>query len=451
MAHLRWLPHSMKVQKLAVLPYISSKMQTFWVSDGLHSVHTITLSDMDAAVTYDGDETQEKLIRITVIQAVLSAEKIQDLIPLGANGILILGQGACSSCCGIDPEQVHIMVTKRSLEKQYDQVVAVYDSFMASTLEQSPYTISHRGDETEFNLREWAFKAQNSRENTRSRRFSGSNIRSFREDARSFRSNTTISSTASSPGYSLREEIDPSTYSFTTALKALQARSGYSNNRECLSPDGFALNSKWDEAEKYICNPLSGEVPMECLSAKTLSGRSFRSLTNRITMSAPLVFSNHSRQIHTRTTAIATHDDIANHFPIKENTLEGLVSTRDVGTQSTPPELSSSSFSPSPASTPSITERKRCEIQGGDSPNCNSKLKVEEQVQVKGTRGEEEATKREINKEEMQNKNDEQMWRCSIRKQGGCLSWMRKRQREKSKPKKKNFFFSSLEDAKKES
>lgn len=70
---------------------------------------------------------------------------------------------------------------------------------------------------------------------------------------------------------------------------------------------------------------------------------------------------------------------------------------------------------------------------------------------MKGTRGEEEATKREINKEEMQNKNDEQMWRCSISKQGGCLSWMRKRQREKSKPKKKNFFFSSLEDAKKES
>jgi hypothetical protein len=75
---------------------------------------------------------------------------------------------------------------------------------MASTLEQSPYAISQRGDETEFNLREWAFKAQTSRENTRLRRFSGSYIRSFREDARSFRSNITISSTASSPGYSLR-------------------------------------------------------------------------------------------------------------------------------------------------------------------------------------------------------------------------------------------------------
>ncbi|KAJ6936276.1 hypothetical protein NC652_011104 [Populus alba x Populus x berolinensis] len=70
-----------------------AEKQTFWVSDGLHSVHTITLSNMDAAVnTNDGDVTQEKSIRITVIQAILSAEKIQDLIPLGANGILILGQ-----------------------------------------------------------------------------------------------------------------------------------------------------------------------------------------------------------------------------------------------------------------------------------------------------------------------------------------------------------------------
>ncbi|XP_011021212.1 PREDICTED: uncharacterized protein LOC105123353 isoform X2 [Populus euphratica] len=93
-AHIRRLPHSMKVQKLAVLPDISLKMQTFWVSDGLHSVHTITLSDMGAAVDSNNeDETQEKLIQITVIQAIFSAEKIQDLIPLGANGILILGQG----------------------------------------------------------------------------------------------------------------------------------------------------------------------------------------------------------------------------------------------------------------------------------------------------------------------------------------------------------------------
>ncbi|KAB5516574.1 hypothetical protein DKX38_027222 [Salix brachista] len=101
MAHMRRLPHSMKVQKLAVLPDVSLsitlEMQTFWVSDGLHSVHTITLSDMGAAVNSNNeDETQEMLIQTTVIQAIFSAEKIQDLIPLGANGILILGQGNLS-------------------------------------------------------------------------------------------------------------------------------------------------------------------------------------------------------------------------------------------------------------------------------------------------------------------------------------------------------------------
>ena len=116
---------------------------------------------------------------------------------------------------------------------------------MASAMEPSLTTPigSRRRDESEFNLNEWALKARISRENTSSRRFSASNIRSFREDARSFRSNITISSTASSPGYTLRgnlinpssssnqiigrlinvffcsEEIDPSTYSFTNALK----------------------------------------------------------------------------------------------------------------------------------------------------------------------------------------------------------------------------------------
>ncbi|KAJ6371086.1 hypothetical protein OIU77_001570 [Salix suchowensis] len=230
---------------------------------------------------------------------------------------------------------------------------------MASIMDQqSPYTTFQRRDEPEFNLREWAFRAQLSGENTtisRSRRFSGSNIRSFGEDARSFRSNITISSTASSPGYSLRDEIDPSTYSFTAALRALQARSGYYNIWECSSPDGFALNSKWNEAEKYIRNPLSGEVPMECLSAKTLNKRLLLLLL----------------QI----------DDIANHFPIKEDKMEGKLSTRDVGTQSTPPDVSSSS-SPCPAApTPPIREGKRCEVEDEDSPNCNSKM--EARVQLK--------------------------------------------------------------------
>ncbi|GER48041.1 DNA damage checkpoint protein 1, partial [Striga asiatica] len=75
-------------------------------------------------------------------------------------------------------------------------------------------------------------------------------------------------------------EINPSTYSFTNALKALQARRVYSNTWEYVSADngGLTLNSKWNDAEKYICNPVSGQVPLQCLSSKALSERSSQSL-----------------------------------------------------------------------------------------------------------------------------------------------------------------------------
>ncbi|KAK7340788.1 hypothetical protein VNO77_21501 [Canavalia gladiata] len=296
---------------------------------------------------------------------------------------------------------------------------------MASTAEPSPYS-SRRRDESEFNFREWAVKARINRENTNSRRFSGSYMRSFREDTRSFRSNVTISSTASSPGYPLKDEIDPSTYSFTTALKALQARAGY-NSWECLSPDGYALNSKWNEAERYICNPLSGEVPLECLSAKTLSGRSFRNSTNRITMSVPLVYSSRYTQTKPET---YTQEDLALQFPIPEKKKEGI--TRDVGTQSTPPCLSSSS--PSPASTPSIMEGSK--NRAADSPNSNSKTKSEEEVEEKENETwETKETEREKNE---WRKEEEQL--CN---QGGCFSWMKKkRQRERKKDKEGITFFS---------
>ena len=145
---------------------------------------------------------------------------------------------------------------------------------------------------------------------------------------------------------------------------------------------------------------------MECLSAKTLSGRLFRNLTNRITMSAPLVYS-HSCHIQTKPSRTVP-EDMA-QFPIPglkahislllcfhapeelilswfkvllhlfaEKKAESM--TRDVGTQSTPPDLSSGSLSP--ASTPSILERalKRCGTENGDSPNSNTKSKAEEQV-----------------------------------------------------------------------
>ncbi|KAE9449434.1 hypothetical protein C3L33_18667, partial [Rhododendron williamsianum] len=308
----------------------------------------------------------------------------------------------------------------------------------------------HKGDtEPDFNLREWALKAKMvSRENTHSRRFSAPSFRSsFREDPnKSFRSNITISSTASSPGYTLKEEIDPSTYSFTAALKALQARSAY--GWECLSPDGFALNSKWNEAEKYICNPLSGEVPLECLSAKTLSGRSFCSLAaGRITMSAPLIYPSHSRLIVHSKTSLPSHE-IEAHLPIQVAEKKVCSKTRDVGTQSTPPpELSyCSSSSPSPAPTPSVEERsiRRDEAEIDDSPtstNLEKLMNFGEKVEVKETIPEKEAAKGEEEMVDMRKK-AKQMCIC---RQGGCLPWrglwMRKRKREKHKPGKQNMFF----------
>ncbi|XP_012568868.1 uncharacterized protein [Cicer arietinum] len=283
---------------------------------------------------------------------------------------------------------------------------------MAYKVEPFPYS-SRRRDESEFNLREWTVKARISREsnnNNNSRRYSGSYIRSFREDTKSQRSNITISSTASSPGY---------------PFKALQARASY-NNWECLSPERFALNSKWNEAEKYICNPLSGEVPMECLSSKTLSGRPFRNSTNRITMSAPLVYS--SRHIQTKPSNYI-QQDVSLQFPIQEKKKEGM--TRDVGTQSTPPPPYHSSSSPSPTSTPSIIERSKTRLV--HSPNSNSKSKSEEEVEVKdndswGTR---EKNNEWRKKEENQ-----------VCKQVGCFSWMMKRKRHKERNKERRTSFS---------
>ncbi|XP_065854307.1 uncharacterized protein [Euphorbia lathyris] len=87
-------PHSMKVQKLAVLPDISSRIQSFWVSDGIHSVHMMSASETEGAVSkIDGDEVEEKLMQISVIQAIFSSERVRDLVPLAGNAILVLGTG----------------------------------------------------------------------------------------------------------------------------------------------------------------------------------------------------------------------------------------------------------------------------------------------------------------------------------------------------------------------
>lgn len=84
----------MKVQKLAVLPDIASRTQSVWASDGYNSVHMMLASDMDNAVNEnDRNDSEEKLIHISAVLTIFASEKIQDLIPLATNAILILGQG----------------------------------------------------------------------------------------------------------------------------------------------------------------------------------------------------------------------------------------------------------------------------------------------------------------------------------------------------------------------
>ncbi|KAL7090340.1 hypothetical protein ACP275_12G034600 [Erythranthe tilingii] len=256
---------------------------------------------------------------------------------------------------------------------------------MTNTMEkQSSFGSSrrHLENELDFSLKEWAIKARIGRENPgNSRRFSSSNLKSFRDEdnTKSFRSNnmTIISSTASSPGYTLKEEIDPSTYSFTTALKALQAKTVYT--WDYLSPqDGLTLHSKWNDAEKYISNPLSGEVPLECLSAKTLSQRSFRS---RITMSAPLIYPSHHMINNPATSAVLNERENEVEVTSKEKKTS---TTRNVGTQSTPVYLSSTILSPS------IEEKSRklviIDQENGDHIGKLKSSETEVQVQVEETR-----------------------------------------------------------------
>ncbi|GMY24412.1 hypothetical protein FCV25MIE_19654 [Fagus crenata] len=96
--HMKQLPHIMKAQKLAILPDVSLRTQTVWISDGVYSVHMMAASDMDTVVNEnDRNESEEKPTQISVSQAIFASEKIEDVIPLAPNAILILGQGSLYS------------------------------------------------------------------------------------------------------------------------------------------------------------------------------------------------------------------------------------------------------------------------------------------------------------------------------------------------------------------
>ncbi|CAN6809324.1 unnamed protein product [Brassica oleracea var. botrytis] len=252
-----------------------------------------------------------------------------------------------------------------------------------------------RGKELEFNLQEWSRKGHFTRENPSSRRFSASS----REDRKSSRTIFTISN----------QEIDPSNYSFTSALKALQEKTMYKKNQEWLKPEGIELNSKWNEAEKYICNPLSGEVPMECLSSKTLNSRSFRDISNKSTplMNFPSNHNlNNSRTSNPNVRVI--QEDHVSTDPVlvqAEKKVVGL--KRDVGVQSAPVSVSLVKTPPTKA----------------DDSQDEFALELKAQ---------QEDVKVDEDKKHMMTKENQEEKKKTGRR---LFSWMRKRQRQPTKSK----------------
>lgn len=87
---MRQLDQFMKVQKLAVLP----GTQTFWISDGFHTVRMMTMTDIDPAENESGENVHDEEPTVSGNHAIFTSEKIQDVVSLSANAVLIFGQGS---------------------------------------------------------------------------------------------------------------------------------------------------------------------------------------------------------------------------------------------------------------------------------------------------------------------------------------------------------------------
>lgn len=80
--HMTQLTQTTRVHKLAVLP----GSQIIWISDGQYTVQMTVLTDEETSMS--GTVGKEST------QAIFASEKIQEIMPLSANAILILGQGS---------------------------------------------------------------------------------------------------------------------------------------------------------------------------------------------------------------------------------------------------------------------------------------------------------------------------------------------------------------------
>ncbi|TVU35444.1 hypothetical protein EJB05_17334, partial [Eragrostis curvula] len=94
--HIYHLDYPMKVQLSAVFPSGSTKTQIFWVSDGGHSVHIMSAFDVDSTDSNNGDGAGDReltTIKLSAMEAIFTSEKVQDIVPISKDSVLILGQG----------------------------------------------------------------------------------------------------------------------------------------------------------------------------------------------------------------------------------------------------------------------------------------------------------------------------------------------------------------------
>lgn len=89
---MKKLTLTMKVQIVVVLPDDFTRAQTVWVSDGDYTIYAIIVSDTDSSANENDTEDIEKKIQSSATEVIFTSEKIQEIIPLAANAILLLGQ-----------------------------------------------------------------------------------------------------------------------------------------------------------------------------------------------------------------------------------------------------------------------------------------------------------------------------------------------------------------------
>lgn len=98
-AKTRFLDCAMKVQLFAVFPSSSTKTQILWVSDGGHSIQILSALpafDVKSPKSDNDDSDGERelaTIKLSATEAIFTSEKVQDIVPISKDSVLILGQG----------------------------------------------------------------------------------------------------------------------------------------------------------------------------------------------------------------------------------------------------------------------------------------------------------------------------------------------------------------------